>query len=70
MKATLKRKRRLPERSITRIVNINKGYCVVHTFHMQVSLSSSGHEKTKETSKFKKLLISKRYVNRDPERTT
>ena len=29
----------------------------IHTFHMQVSLSSNGHEKTKETSKFKKLLI-------------
>ena len=43
-----------------RIVNINKGYIVVHTFHMQVSLSSNGHEKTKEPSKFKKLLISKR----------
>ena len=39
---------------------------VVLTFHMQVSLSSNGHEITKETSKYKKLLISKR-VNRDPE---
>ncbi len=44
------------------IVNINKGYIVVHTFHMQVSLSSNGHEKTEETSKFKKLLISKRRI--------
>ncbi len=35
---------------------------VVHTFHMQVSLSSNGHEKTKETSKYKKLLISKRRI--------
>ena len=29
---------------------------------MQVSLSSNGHEKTKETSKYKKLLISKRRI--------
>ena len=35
---------------------------IVHTFHMQVSLSSNGHEKTKETSKYKKLLISKRRI--------
>ena len=43
--------------------NMNSKYkyrIVVHTFHMQVSLSSNAHEKTKETSKFKKLLISKR----------
>ena len=56
MRATLKRKRRLSKRFITRIV------IVVHTFHMQVSLSSNGHEKTKETSKYKKLLISKRRI--------
>ena len=29
---------------------------------MQVSLSSNGHEKTKETSKYKKLVISKRRI--------
>ena len=29
---------------------------------MQVSLSTNGHEKTKETSKYKKLLISKRRI--------
>ena len=29
---------------------------------MQVSLSSNRHEKTKETSKYKKLLISKRRI--------
>ena len=29
---------------------------------MQVVLSSNGHEKTKETSKYKKLLISKRRI--------
>ena len=29
---------------------------------MQMSLSSNGHEKTKETSKYKKLLISKRRI--------
>ena len=29
---------------------------------MQVSLSSNGHEKTKEISKYKKLLISKRRI--------
>ena len=34
---------------------------------MQVSLSSNGHEKTKETSKYKKLLISKRRIG-DPEK--
>ena len=34
---------------------------------MQMSLSSNGHEKTKETSKYKKLLISKK-ENRDPEK--
>ena len=42
--------------------NANSKYKVVHTFHMQVSLSSNGHEKTKEMSNnFKK-------VNRDPEK--
>ena len=34
---------------------------------MQVSLSSNGHEKTKETSKFKNINLKK--VNRDPEKT-
>ena len=29
---------------------------------MQVSLSSNGHEKTKKTSKYKKLLISKKRI--------
>ena len=28
---------------------VNSKYKVVYTFHMQVSLSSNGHEKTKET---------------------
>ena len=34
--------------------NTNSKYkrIVIHTFYMQVSLSSNGHEKTKETSKF------------------
>ena len=60
MRATLKRKRRLPERLITRIVN----KIVIHTFYMQVSLSSNGHEKTKEMSEFKNVNFKK--VNRDP----
>ena len=64
MRATLKRKRRQPERLITRIVNINEGCVAVHTFDMQVSLSSNGHEKTKETSEF-----NFKKVNRDPENT-
>ena len=36
---------------------------------MQVSLSSNGHEKTKETSKYKKIVNFKK-ENRDPEKTT
>ena len=32
--------------------------------HMATTLSSNGHEKSKETSKYKKLLI----LNRDPEK--
>ena len=34
---------------------------------MQVSLSSNGHEKTKETSKYKKIVNFKK-ENRDPEK--
>ena len=63
MRATLKRKRRLPERLITRIVSINKGYIVVHTFHMQVSLSSNGHEKLKKLK-----IVNFKKENRDPEK--
>ena len=38
-------------------MHIMGGSTAIYTFYMQVSLSSNGHEKTKETSKFKKLLI-------------
>ena len=31
-------------------------------WHVATTLSSNGHEKTKETSKYKKLLISKRRI--------
>ncbi len=34
---------------------------------MQMSLSSNGHEKTKETSKYKKIVNFKK-ENRDPEK--
>ena len=57
MRATLKK-----VDAARKIFYVNSKYKVVHTFHMQVSLSSNGHEKTKETSKYKKLLISKRRI--------
>ena len=52
---------KIPSRSAkTRRIRDQKRYranadtcrIVVHTFQMQVSLSSNGHEKTKETNKF------------------
>ena len=56
MRATLK------EKEAARQTYYMSTKIVVHTFYMQVSLSSNGHEKTKETSKYKKLLISERRI--------
>ena len=66
MRATLKRKGRLLERLT---YNSNSKYRFVHTFHIQVSLSSNGHEKLKKRVNFKKIVNFKK-VNRDPEKGT
>ena len=42
---------------------------IVHTFHMQVSLSSNGHGKLKERVNLKEIVNFKK-VNRDPETAT